>query len=455
MKKKNTLILIVVVALLAGYFFLVEQPRHRRSAEEALKSGVLAPFDIDQADAVTIERPDATIRLQRDGRRWRITEPLSDRANDGAVNQLVGLLSRAEIDRDLGPQDDLSPFGLDHPEATVTVFDADGSTLVSLDVGKLTVDSRSAYARDRAAPETGAAVLLLPTGVRRYSLVEVSRFRVNRLVEYTIESVKSVTVHRPDGTMTWRRDDGGDWATEVRGVRIRGNNGEVESVLKRLRGLRAAEFVPALEAPVIRPFDAPARSVEITLDGGVSQTVRFGRRMDDYVYASSRLADEFDERVVLTDTTALVVFHQTVDDLRDRRLLRFDRKSVGKVELVSPDIRVTLIRSGDGWGYPNPALGGIDRKQVIRLFGSMELLEYTRVVDEDPSRAQSYRLSKPDFELTIFDEAGSQIDRLVCTRSPGESSTYLANSGHADVVAEVAAEDLAALVEAFEDLRQQ
>jgi hypothetical protein len=254
--------------------------------------------------------------------------------------------------------------------------------------------------------------------------------------------------------VTWRRTDGGDWTTGIDGIQIRGDKIGVEAILRRLRGLRAAEFVPAAEVPVIQPFDAPARSVDVTMDDGRTQSVTIGRRLDANVYARSRLAEDVDERVVLTDTTALVVFDQSVGDLRDRRLLHFERGRVAKVELVSPNVRVTLIRTGEHWGFPNPALGRVDRRRVNRMFESLESLEFDRVVQEQPAGTESYGLSKPDLGLTMFDEAGSQIDRLVGTRNPGEPAVYLATSGYADVVAEVGADAVTALIAAFEDLRQ-
>lgn len=454
MRPRNTAILVVIAAALAAYFFFVEQPRQRRSVERSAMTADLAAFDIDDVTAVTIERPDVTLDFARTRGvgGWLMTNPLSDRASDGAVNRLLALLAEAEIGRDLGLQNDLSPYGLDEPAARITVAMADGNTVVALDVGDLTVEKYYAYATRRGSGEN-SSVLLIPTGIRRYALGEPYTYRSSRLTEFDLESVKRFTVAWPDSEVTWVRDEGGGWSTTVAGHTIRGRKRDIEDKIRRARSLRVAEFVPVDQVAVVKPFDTPPRSFRVTLDDGGEQQVRFGRRLESRNYAGARLDGATGERVVLIDTTALELFATSVPELRDRRLLNCDLEQLGKLELMSPDVNVTLVRHGSDWSFPNPALEAPERQLVRRAILAVFDLQYGRVLDEDPSRSPSNGLSNPDIQLTIFDRGGRRIDQLSCTRAGGARDAYVASSGYAAVVAEINMRDLDAVLGIFKTFR--
>jgi hypothetical protein len=453
MRLKSTLILVVVAAILVGYYFIVEQPRQRRSEERAFDRADLAAFESFETAAVRIARPDVNLEFTRSTNGWRMTSPFSDLAADGAVNRLLGVLVDGEIVRDIGPQEDLSPFGLEEPAAIITVVTAGGDTVVALEVGNLTVDKYSAYARSllRENPEN---VILVPTGVRRYALAETPEFRSQRLVDFTSESVESLTLLSTGRTTTWRRSAEDGWSTYEGDREIRGRKEYIENTLRRLRSLRAREFVPAEEVPLVQPFDAPPRSATVVLRDGSEQTVTAGRRLESRVYVRSRLRDDVDERVVLTDTTILNILGSSLTDLRDRRLLQFDRGQISKIVLESIDFQSTLVRPGGEWAFPNPSLGRIDQQEVGILISVIAMLEYQIVVDEDPSGAELYGLSNPDLSLTIFDETGSPLDRLVCKRSESDPARYVATSRHAGVLAGLAKRDLDVVIGRFQNLRQ-
>jgi hypothetical protein len=273
------------------------------------------------------------------------------------------------------------------------------------------------------------------------------------LTEFDLDSVERFTVAWPDSEVTWVRDRRGGWTTTVAGYTIRGRKRYVEDKIRRARSLRVAEFVPVDQIAVVEPFDAPARSFRATLDDGSEQRVRMGRRLESRIYAGSHPDGAVGERVVLIDTTALELFTTSVPELRDRRLLNCDLEQLGKLELVSPDVNVTLVRHGSDWGFPNPAMEAPERQLVRRAIMAVFDLQYGRVLHEDPSQSPSNDLSNPDIQLTIFDTGGRRIDRLSCTRGAGAREVYVASSGYAGVVAEIDVRDLDAVLGIFKTFR--
>ena len=447
-RSRNTLILIAIAVLLAAYFLLVERPRHREERERARSATDLADFTPGEAAYVEIDRPDVTLVFVKRDARWWLTSPLEDRAEDGSVMRLLAVLETGEIARDLGRQTDLSPYGLSEPAASITVVAA-GDTVVALDVGKLNVEKTHTYAR-RRGPPTGGSVILIPTAVRRYSLGEPSGYRHQRVVEFDLASVTSFAVRWPSHSLVCRRTPEADeWEISSNGRAFRGSKRRVEEILRRLRGLRVRQFVPASEVPVVKPFDPLTGSVVVALDDGSEREVTVGRRLEGLVYVGVGAGG----RVVLTDTTVVAIFESAPIVLRDRRLLHFERGNITKVTVESDSVRVTLVRPGREWGYPNPSMGRIDQRKVGRALTAISGLEYTVVLDENPDARRSYGLSNPDLRLTIFGADGAPLDWLDCKRRGSPPAVYIVTSRSAGVIAELEGDALDAVVDQFRNLR--
>jgi hypothetical protein len=452
-RKRNTLILAVLAVLLAAWFFLVETPRQRNAERESISKSDLAEFDIQDVSFVSIERPDGRLEFERENRGWKMTAPLTDWAEDGAVNQLLGIVADGEIFRDLGPQDDLSPFGLSRPAAVITAVLAGGDTVAALAIGKLTVDTYYAYARPLSP---GGHVLLVPTGIRRYALASQSEFRNNRLVSFGMSTVSGFTIRWPDRSLEWQRADSGGWITRTGSHAVTGRTQYVEAVLRYLQGVRVAEFVPSDQVPLVAPFESPVRSVNVTIEDGSTHVVTFGRRLETRLYAGARYTgadDKSIERVVLCDTTVLQIFESTLDNMRDRRLLRMNETQVHRFEIVSPEFNLTLVRPGNEWGYPNPSMGTPDPSKVSRAIAIAGELEYDRVIDEDSSAFVSYGLSNPAIRFTIYDAAGSSIDELVCGNSNEYPDFYITHSLSSAVVSVIEKEQINSFIERFKNLQ--
>lgn len=449
MRLKNTLILFVIAAVFVGYFVLFEQPRHKNKEKQERQMARLVQFYPSDVYYVGVKRSDVTLEFRRDGDYWWMLSPVADRAERAAVNVLINSVTGAEIERDLGVVKDLSPYGLDVPAAEITMADATGDTLAVLEVGDHTIDKAFVYA---LRPDRGS-VLLVPTGIRRYAIPDPSEFRDKRVVDFQLADVSAFTVKSPGRSLSWRRTPGEEWVTERDGAVIKGNTTDVEAVLRRLRGLRAQAFVAPADAARLDLFEPATGSVTMNKSNAeAALTLIAGKRYGGGVCA--RVSGE--DRVVVTDTSILTVFENTLYDLRERRLLRFDKADVTKIEFVAPDLQVTIVRPGRDWVFPNPSLGVIEQDGAARILARLANLEFESVVDENPGEKNTaFYLSKPDVRITIFDQGGSKIDELLCTRSQRENGIFYATSRSAGLVAAIGESYLNELAESFKNLRRK
>ena len=72
---------------------------------------------------------------------------------------------------------------------------------------------------------------------------------------------------------------------------------------------------------------------------------------------------------------ALDVFERSLHDLRDRRVLYFDRDVLRKVSLDTETLSISIIKTGDDWSFVNPSFGEIDIALVSTLLGSLEAMK--------------------------------------------------------------------------------
>src|SRR5882672_322565 len=108
MLSRTSRILLVVALLLAGAYLLIERPRERAQDRNQATSDHLASFDAAAIDSIDIERPEGRVQFTRADSTWRLRAPVSDTAEPGTIGALLDALRTADVDRHLGPVEDLS-----------------------------------------------------------------------------------------------------------------------------------------------------------------------------------------------------------------------------------------------------------------------------------------------------------------------------------------------------------
>ena len=89
-----------------------------------LRDKAVLKFDRDAVERVELARPDGHVELARTSNEWRITEPLSVRADFGTAESIVGRLSTAQMKAIVSSEEpggaDLRKMGFDRPAVTAT-----------------------------------------------------------------------------------------------------------------------------------------------------------------------------------------------------------------------------------------------------------------------------------------------------------------------------------------------
>jgi hypothetical protein len=167
-----------------------------------LRDKTILKFLRDAVDSVKIESTNPTIDLVRKADEWRLTQPVSAKADFGTVDGIVGQMAQARMKTiemvTPGPAAagqppamspaDLKKYGFDKPQVVATV--GAGSNRATLQIGGKK-DDVSVYARDMSRPLTVFGVdTTLMTGLAR----KADELRVKDVFEFRSFSAQSVDI---------------------------------------------------------------------------------------------------------------------------------------------------------------------------------------------------------------------------------------------------------------------
>lgn len=397
----------MVALLAAGAYLLIERPRERAHDRNEATSDRLASFDAASIDSIVIERPHDTVRLTRADSTWRLIAPVSDTAEPGTMGALLNALRTADIERNLGPERDLSPYGLDHPDAVITLASAH-HVVLEVAVGKNTVDNAWCYARAASGD-----VLLVPTDVHQSSTLPADAYRDHRVAAFQVNDVTAYAIRSPNNRISWYRHATAWYALAGRDT-VAGDSVAAPSPLHRLRGLRVASF-PAPGDTVAAPADS--QRVMTLWMGPRHVTLRFARNGNSWLVRDAGTA-----RAMLVNDDIHDLFAHTITELRDRRLLQFDPAVTERIVLLTPTTTGgEIVRAGGHWSFPNPALGRVDPGHAADFVRALRALKWSEPGGE-AARTGAHFL----FRIEIRGAGGKMIDQLAA--GPYDATTCWVSS---------------------------
>jgi hypothetical protein len=132
--------------------------------------------------------------------------------------------------------------------------------------------------------------------------------------------------------------------------------------------------------------------------GGEEHAVRTGDKAP--VGGASYAAVLGRESVYTVPTFRVTSLRKSFDDLREKRILRFDADAVERVVASWPDGRVELVSRDGEWRLEEPVEGPADSDTVRDLLSNLSFLR-ARGFDDEPGSDAETGLANPAFSLEI------------------------------------------------------
>lgn len=243
-----------------------------------LRDKSIVSVDRTQVDSISIIGAPGTIELVKDGDRWSLKQPISARADSGAVDTLLTRLTTGQMRAVVAEEPaTLDVYGLEPARTTVTLSGG-GERLAQVLVGSESNGS-AVHMKDAARTVVFTVDTSLASDLQRTA----SAYRRKALFDVETTSAASLSVTREDGTtLTFERrppDDDANAAPAWRQTAPEGASmpadriGEFASRLQTLRAeswqVRAPRGVPPLATITVRAEgdDGQAETVRLVRDG--------------------------------------------------------------------------------------------------------------------------------------------------------------------------------------------
>ncbi len=404
--KKRRLGPIVALVLLAGlgtwvYFKEIKGEGARPKGEDDGDR----PIAFARADlkAITIKNEHGTLRLEKAGDSWKITQPLTTETDKDAVESLLTALDVGRIERRLGPATELKTYGLDPPKAVLTLDLASGGPPRVLDLGD-------------SSPVGGAFFALLPGG-REIAVVNTSlgdlekkdllNLRDKALLALDPWKVKRLKLQRGGETVLLEKPDDA-WKLQEP-IETPADGSTVTDLLSALERLRATTFeTEKATGKDLKRYvlDPPSARLTLQQEGwDVEKTILFGRAKDGALYARTEGRDP----IVAVPKDFWDKITTKIPDLRRKEILGVGQYRIETITAAregKPSLVLTRQKDAS-WSASGLATGTIKADSadlLLREIGSLKAQSF----DDRPSDALRASLArKPYLDLTLQEEAPS------------------------------------------------
>jgi Domain of unknown function (DUF4340) len=408
MRFRNTVIALVLLAIVGGYAIVVF------FYSKPAPTPKLVSVKPKEVASVTLEYPsrasDKLIELARTrGGNWRITKPIGAEASEDVVNNLVRAVARASVDETVDEKPkDLKPYGLEPPQAIVTLTTFDGKRLPAIDVGKATPVGFHAYVKTSAKPAVMLTSSAFPSGMNK----TVDQLRNREIMSFQIDKVRRLTLAKDNGKLIEVDRKGDQWRI-VKPADYPADPTQVRELLSTLDNARAADFIADAPASVTQyGLEKPHLTVTVyTGKAGAEQSLLFGFKQSE--------AGKDGIYVRRGESTPVYTVHQYVLNgvdksvlaLRDKTVMGFEPSKVESADVQVGADHFALRRAPQGkWDLVEGAkTTPADVPVVERFLDELRDLKGLSIVADPMPSPVPFGLDHPTVQVTLVGKDGKPI----------------------------------------------
>ncbi len=411
---------LVAIFLLLGlgiYVYVVEfrGEAGRRRAEESRARPL--PFDRSDLQALVLENDRGRVRLEPDGEEFRIVEPLDAGADRDAVEGLLSSLELARVERRIEAPEDLAPYGLDPPRATVTAILAPSGEERALAIGGTHPIGGSVYV---LLPESGD-VGVVSSAIGDAADRDLFALRDKSLLTIDPWKATSVRIERGTGSVLLEKPATG-WRM-LEPIPAPADGPTVTDLLGAVDRLRATEFVAeSPSAQDLRRFglDPPAARVSVMQNGWEEErTISFGAAVGDDRYVRRGAGGA----VVKVPDGIWEKIRTPPFDLRRKEILGVSQYRIESITASIDGGAAVVIARGEGriWNVSGRVEGEVQDEIVDALLRVLGTTRAVAFADDPDEKLRSAIASRPVLDLTIRsrdggDDAGTASQHLLFGR---------------------------------------
>ena len=210
------------------------------------------------------------------------------------------------------------------------------------------------------------------------------------------EQIDWIAFNTPDGKPARVERKQGAWQV-VEPVAAPADAANVDGLAASLAGLTSEAVIEDAQGAEVYGLGDTAKQVKFGA-AGAEHALRLGKKTP---IGSNSYAATGDGKVYTIPTFRTTGFDRPLDDLRERRPLRFDRENVAHIEVSWPGGGVTLDKTDGTWRVVAPLAAEADADTVDALLSDLVFLRANGFVDAPPPDHE-VGLDAPQYRVVLI-----------------------------------------------------
>jgi hypothetical protein len=399
MTTRTTAIIATITVVVAVYMFVIDR---NYNDTESRNFSAIPVSNTDEIGELKITSASGTIILERDSKdqdNWNMTAPVNDRADAKQIEELLTTLVNLKKQQDIKGENapSIDTMGLNDPDLELTLEGLDGKQIGVLKFGNDAGFVDSIYARWEE--ETPFACW---SDARLLAEVAHDALRDIRLLAIPVEKMWRVKVQQgTEASLVMEgKPENSPWII-TKPLRTGADPDAVSARRALIANLSASGFIDNPDSEVTAAFATGSKTVSVwrrSITGPIRmQLAKSPDGKTGYAKVSDR-APVFRIDPKLIDEIGI-----NPNDLRDKRLMPFNPKSVLAIEInAKPNHKVSLMQDNNGWQViETEKKTQANRQRVYRMLKALAVEQVRDFMADAAIDLSPYGLDKPTLTLTI------------------------------------------------------
>jgi len=378
----------------------------------------ILPFNREDIAQVALRQGEHSFELRREKDVWTVIGEARSPGDTDAINHFLNSVRSAKVAEFVAETPaSLAPYGLDKPATELRLEQEGGKQALSILLGGA-AENQGFYGKTAERPN----VVRVPRALHDTLSKSSIDFLDKTLLAFTEDEVLSLELKDSGSTVALKpeTDDPKRWRI-LRPSPGAADASTVASLLADLKEARIREFIQFnMQTPAAFGLDAPARELSVHLTGDRNWKLQLGNPTADGQNIFARREGQ-PQVFVLGQDTVKKLF-RSPHDLKDKKLLSFNREDVGRLVIESPEATFRLHKKGEAWVLKEPEhIEPLKEFLVKDIFWTLERLEYLATPAQRPTE-NTTGLGAPALNLTLYGKTGEEKLAGVTVGLPAKDS---------------------------------
>lgn len=349
---------------------------------------------------------------------WDILHTRKAKGDVDEISRFLGLVRKFKVKEFLDDNpDSLKEYGLDTPSARLTLETGKDNKPLTLLVG-----AKFANEGFYGKVESAKNVVLFGNQLVKTLSKKPVDFMAKTLLDFKQENISRIHLQAKEEKILITRDKENGWKI-IKPIKANGDLSTINSLLFDLKAARVKEYVnTSKKEPGLFGLDKAKKVLKVDLGDDKSWTLELGNKSGDDQNYFARRAGEESIFTISADTVDKLF--RSLHDLKNKKLLNFDKDAVKKLSIEYPDKTFELHKSDEHWSLTIPEkikeVQGFIGKDII---WSLNSLEYESIV-EPPLGDEDSGLNRPTVIITVWTGKDSKIEAQVIVGGKVENKAH-------------------------------